>query len=239
MAVHERAKVLLFVPYATKARVCCTAYVNPLPHDDTGYVIADLNGVAQAFGTIGSGLTNFNVTGLSLTIGETFTCRVQYHNPSGVSTWSTVLTAKVFSGGFDLTPIIAPALPGATSAPLPLSIPPSYQADISITRGLLTHTSEAGHRVRRLTSEEGTRTVRLQWFGLTQSQRDVIVAVIEDSPGSYDTSEVRGFDFSGVSPAPPRPLADVSFLPLRGTIITREITSGVFEVIIDATEIRP
>lgn len=239
MPVHERAKVLLFVPYATSARLCGTAYVNDLAHTDTEYLIADLEGATQDSGLIGSGLTNFNVTALTLNIAETYTARIRYVNASGSAVWSATVAATVFSGGFDLPALAGPALPGETTAPIPLPLAPSFAVEVENRRGLVTHISQAGHHIRRLTSAEGTRRIRLQWFGLTLAQRDTVLAVLQDSLGSYDTSEVRGFDFSTVQPSAPRPVAGVSFLPIRGTIVHRELTSNVYEVTIDATEIRP
>ncbi len=238
MAVHERPKALLFVPYTTKARVCGSIYLNALDHDDTEYVVATLAGATQATGFAGSGTTNFNITGLALNARETYTLRIRYVNGSGDSDWSDNYAATVFSSGFDLTALPGPALPGETSAPLTLDLAPSYQVDIETLRGIVTHVSIAGHHIRRLTSIEGTRRVRLSWFALTLAQRDTVLKVLQDSLGSYDTSEVRGFDFSTVA-STPRPLDGLTYFPTEGTIVSREITTGVYEVAIDATEIKP
>lgn len=237
MPATERPKVLLFVPYAASARICGTKYVNDLAHTTTGWLIADLIGQTIDSGTAGAE-TNFNVTA-TLVAGQTYTCRIQYTNSAGTSEWSIVTASTVLSSGFDITPITTPALPGATSAPFTLAISPSYRVVVENKRGLLTHMTQAGHTVRRLTSEQGYQTVRLQWFGLTATQRDTVLAVLQDSLGSYDTSEVRGFDFSTVEPGPGRAVVAVTYLPLRGSIIRREMMPGVFEILVDATEVNP
>ena len=238
MAVHERPKVLLFVPYKAKARICGTIYVNDLAHTDTEFIIANLTGATQTTGFAGSGTTNFNVTGLTLNASETYTVRIRYVNASGSSDWSDNYAATVFSSGFDLTALAGPALPGETSAPFTLALAPSYQVEIENPRGIVTHVSIAGHHIRRLTSIEGTRRVRMSWFALTLAQRNTVLQVLQDSLGSYDTSEVRGFDFSTVA-STPRPLDGFTYMPVNGTIIHREITTGVYEVSIDATEVKP
>lgn len=239
MPATERPKLLLFTPYATTARINSTLYVNDQAHTDTRYLIADLNGATEATALVGSGTTNFNVTGLTLNVGETYTARVQYLNATGPSIWSSVFAATVFSSGFDLPPtIVQPNLPGVSSTPIPLAIAPSYRAELENKRGLVTHVSQGGHTVRRLTSGAGTVLVRLQWFALTLAQRDTVLAVLEDSLGSFDSNDVRGFDFSTVA-STPRPLDGISFLPVKGSIIQREMQPGVFEVSIDATEILP
>lgn len=238
MAVHERPKALLFVPYTAKARICGSMYLNALDHDDTEYVVSNLAGVSQASGFAGSGTTNFNITGLTLNARETYTLRIRYVNATGNSDWSDNYAATVFSSGFALAELDAPVLPGETSAPLTLDLAPSYQVEIETLRGIVTHVSIAGHHIRRLTSIKGTRRVRLSWFALTLAQRDTVLKVLQDSLGSYDTSEVRGFDFSTVA-STPRPLDGFTYFPTAGTIVSREITVGVYEVAIDASEIKP
>lgn len=239
MAIHERPKVLLFVPYATTARICGTRYINALAITNVGFLIADLNGVLQQQGTsVGTG-PNFNVTGLTLTVGTTYTARIQYTNASGTSVWSKTLAATVFSSGFDLTPLAGPTLPGDLGAPFTLALAPSYRVEIQNLRGLVTHTSQAGHHIRRLTASAGTVRVRLQWVGLTLAQRNTVLAALQDSLGSYESADVRGFSFSTVQSAEPRIVSGTVFLPILGTIIHRELIKGVYEVVIDANEISP
>lgn len=239
MAITERAKLLLFVPYLTTARLNGTLYVNDLPHTDTEYLIADLNGVTEKTALVGAGVTNFNVTGLTLNSGETYTARLRYLNASGSATWSATSASTVAGPGFDL-PVVPnlPALPGETGTPFPLSLAPSYRVEVETRRGIVTHITAAGQHIRRLTSIEGTRRVRLSWFGLTIAQRDTILSVLQDSLGTFASTDVRGFDFSTVT-SEPRPLAGFTFLPIDGTIVHRELTAGIFEVSIDATEIKP
>ena len=240
MAVHERPKVLLFTPYAATARINGTRYISTLPLIDVGYTIADLNGVIQQQDVSPLTGPDFTVTGLTLNVGETYTARLQYNNASGSSVWSRVLASTVFSSGFDLTPLAIPALPGETGTPIPLAIAPSYRVELENRRGIITHKSQAGHDTRRITSAAGTVRVRLSWFGLDLAQRDTILQVLEDSLGSYDApGDVRGFDFSTVAPDTPQALAGTSFLPVRGTIIHRQTTAGVYEVTIDAMEVLP
>lgn len=239
MAVHARPKVLLFVPYVASARLCGTKYVNPDEgQTDLSYVIEDLSGTElHGPADAGSASTNVTVTGLSLTVGQTYTAKIRYKSSSGYSAWSPPFIARVYSSGFDLAALQTPELPGAT--PLPLAIAPSYRVQLEHKRGHDTHTTEAGETVRRLVQTAGDRIVRLTWTALTSGQRDTIEAVLEDALGDVYAETPRGFDFSTVPPATPEPLAGLVWLPLVGTLKRRQIGPALWEVAMDALEVRP